>query len=190
MGLDSGFAEPGAEDLYDSGDIAISDTGQPIPSWWLLGASLSIVDGVPDEKASALTLSVLDAALQPYCSARAAIASAAAQDPPHPDVFAWWSLTWAPVDGCDDVSFPLPKTVLLGIGTMHPEVLARLTIADVLDPGLLNGAYISMDNLSTLLVFGAAGQPAAWKGKDGPVDLTLPDGAWTIEPVFSFELSP
>lgn len=190
MSSDGTPEDPDAEDTFDTADSGLADSGQQLPSWWTLGASLSVVEGVPDPKASTLTLSVLDDGLLPYCDATAAVASAAALAPPHPDVYAWWTLTWEPAVGCDEILFPLPENLLLGIGAMHPEVLARLTVSDVPAPTMLNGAYTSLDSLSTLLVYGAAGQPAAWKGKGGPVDLTLPDGTWTIEPVFSFELSP
>ena len=190
MGLDDSRTDPSPEDVTETADSGLMDSGQQLPSWWTMGASLSVVEGVPDAKASTLTLSVLDDALLPYCDATAAVASATALDPPHPDVFAWWALTWEPAVGCEGILFPLPENVLLGVGAMHPEVLARLTVADVPAPAMLNGAYTSLDSLSTLLVYGAAGQPAAWKGKAGPVDLALPDGTWTIAPVFSFELSP
>ena len=89
MSSDETPEDPDAEDAFDTADSGLADSGQQLPSWWTLGASLSVVEGVPDPQASTLTLSVLDDGLLPYCDATAAVASAAALASPQAPAASW-----------------------------------------------------------------------------------------------------
>ena len=84
------------------------------------------------------------------------------------------------------------RSFQLGVGEMHPEVVAVLDSLDGLGDGAessLNGAYASFDGGDTLYVFGVAGSLAAYEGAGlSAEEAPLPDGTWIVRGLYAFNL--
>ncbi|MFT4974213.1 MAG: hypothetical protein ACI8S6_000095 [Myxococcota bacterium] len=187
---DSGLLD-GTDDNSMSTDTADPDQDSGAALWWTLRAEIPIGDGLPQTKSASLTVTLLDADLAPVCEAAAPVLSIEPAEAPDPTIYAWWSLSTGPIKDCIYRAPELPDPLLLGVGAMHPELRAALSVSGEADPDALSGAYVSLDGLQTLLVFGAAGLPEAWEGDGAPADKTTPlaDGSWSLRPVFTFRLS-
>ncbi|RME20923.1 MAG: hypothetical protein D6798_19295 [Deltaproteobacteria bacterium] len=187
---DTGAANDGAG-AGDGGSLA-GDTGA-VARWWSLDADLQIVDGELDASGSTLTLS-LRTEDQQVCADVVPPTSATASPAPHPAVYAWWAVTWDPAAlHCLDEGVPLEGRVELGIGALDPEIRVLLGRLDDVrsDDAVeaLNGAYASLPADDRLLVFGAAGPPAAFEGEGSPATTApLADGSWWVRAVYTFDL--
>ena len=168
------------------GDTAID---APETAWWRLSAEVEIADGQPVAASSQLAITLLTDALKPQCTEQLTLAKVAEASSPHSDVYVWWQLTTGKGDGgC--AGYDLPQAdVLLGVGAMHPDILPGLKSRGAApDASALNGAYASLDDEETLVVFGAAGLLETWSDGGAPVKAApLTDGTWRIEPVYTFE---
>ena len=175
----------------------ISDTGTQLDdtglseeaAWWRLSARLLLVQGIPQPKDSQLTLTLVSNKLKPICSEVFTLSELTAEKPPDETLYTWWTLTLGKGDGgCIGNALPT-DTLQLGVGTMHPDILPGISSdEDIADPSALNGAYASLDDGKTLLVFGAAGLVESWSSGGVPAEASpLTDGIWRIEPVYTFE---
>ncbi|MCB9777793.1 MAG: hypothetical protein H6742_04455 [Alphaproteobacteria bacterium] len=187
---DSQDVDPGGGDTADGGGDV--DSGES-PEWWRLEADLWVEDGVPVLDETVLRLSVL---LGTDCVDELAADSVVVLDDlPHETVYTWWELA-LPADGWSCLAAgegPRPGPIRLGVGAMHPEVLAVLgSMADVEGDASssLNGAYLQLPDSDELLVFGAAGPEAAWAGEGtAVVDGTLETGSWWVRTAYSFPMA-
>lgn len=192
-GSDTGTGEN--FDTFDTGDSGQDGDG-PVPTWWTLSATLEIASGAVVSESSTVEVTVLDQEHAAICSVLAASPSVLASDElPDPTLFTWWrlgSMEWS--DGCasHDVVVPTPSRFLLGVGEMHPEILAVLgSLGDVSDSAAtsLNSAYASFDSGETIYVFGAAGLVVAYDGVgEALTGPPLTDGTWLVRPIYPFPL--
>lgn len=183
-GFDSGFFDTGG---YDTGD-GESDSATPV--WWRLGATLLLEDGDIDDEESTLDLSLSAEDGVLICEEELPLVrSTFSSGTPDEVVLAWWRMTTSePTGACAEWATPLPDTIYLGIGELHPDILASLDLlglASVSDS--LNGAYVSLDGGETVYVYGVAGSAAAFSGESPAADeLPLFDATWTVLAVYPF----
>lgn len=186
MGADDGG---GSVDL----DSGLSGDGFDGFMWWRLDADLVLADGDIQTDESEFRAALLDSSGAEACSA-AAILNEATSIPTVPDeaLVTWWSfadVTWA--DGCaDDAGLPL--SLSLGVGGLHPEIVAVLDSMPEASVGAgtaLNGAYAQLEGSDSLYVFGAVGLAPAWAG-DGEAAASAPlaDGMWELRGAYGFPL--
>ncbi|NOY25908.1 MAG: hypothetical protein GXP62_08560, partial [Oligoflexia bacterium] len=118
------------------------------------------------------------------------------ETPPSDMVLTWWELSWDSTDlacflegeGAGDQPFRL------GVGLMHPEMVAVLDVVDEVSTtaaaGSLNAAYLQLNGDDRLLVYGVAGPAAAYAGYGKPADQApLADGTWLIRGAYSLPLT-
>ena len=192
------FADTGSAEGLDTGDAGDSaaDGGEGEPAWWLLSATIEISDGAVVDETSTLQVQVLDKKHLVICTVLAASPSVtAAEIAPDPAVYTWWrmnGLQWT--DDCDalGVELPAPSHFYLGVGEMHPEILAVLGTLDDVEEGAadaLNAAYASFDDGDTIYVYGAAGPVVAYDGIGEALTAPpLTDGTWLLRPIYPFPL--
>ena len=177
----------------DSGlDESISsDTGLLVePAWWRLAADLTFTKGTLIPGKSELTVELLGSKDEPLCTQQVPVIAAEEWSQEHASVLTAWVLTPEFVDDlCGVYETPLAKSIVLGVGEMHPDIQAAMGAIPTLDgEAPLNGAYmIALDKPDVLYVYGVAGLAAAYAG-GGEVASALPleDGLWQIEPVYRF----
>jgi hypothetical protein len=162
------------------------------PVWWKLGGTLLVAtDGSVDPEGSTLDLQLMDVDGVSLCDEALLLSGGGeALAVPHESVYGWWRLEAAPPEGsCASWPSPVPSPVLLGVGAMDPDVYALLGTLGLPEGAAddLNGAYASIDQGSTLWVYGAAGMAAAFDG-DGTAagEVPVQDGPWMLEPLFTF----
>lgn len=189
-----GFADS-AGGAWDTGSVV--DTGVDLedsddPVWWRLGAVISIweSEALPDESALGLALEKEDGTT--LCEESLALSLLEAQpETPDPSILVWWEAAQSDPEGsCAEWPTPVPTPLLLGIGAMHPEILARLE-PEGLEAGAdsLNASYISLDRGETIFVYGVAGTTAAYLGDAEPaLEAPLVDGVWIIRAIYPFAI--
>ena len=198
-GAFSSADDAASTEAADEGDMSF-DEAEAIeePVAWELAGSVVLDAGVIVEDSSLLTVHLLSEQRTVLCEGEATIETAtamgAAQFPQEDELVGWWRLFVEPVGGVgcfkDEYDFPVPVSMLFGIGPMHPEIIAAVGADPELDQvDGLNGVYGSMDDGQTIWVFGVIGTEDAYAGVSGPEEAApLSDGTWTIEPVYSFPL--
>ena len=182
-GADAGGGADGAE-----------DTGPVIEAaaWWRLRSHIVVVGGAPQSSGGQLEVSSYDGALNLRCDATASIARVSELVASEPELVVWWQVVAGEWSGtCVDWEQPVPvASVQLGVGEMHPEIIAVLDTvegASAGSDGSLNGAYARVESAGDIVVFGAAGLPAGFAGTGTPADAApLADGTWTFAPAYSF----
>lgn len=192
----NGFG-PGA--AYDTGGVDSADAGADtgagpddsvVPAYWRLGASFDVQDGSPQSDGSQLLLEVLAEDEASICADSMVITAIQAHvEPPDPMVYTWWRISHDPPEAaCDILDDPVPDGILIGIGEMHPEILAGLDLMGLsAEADSLNAAYASLDGGDTVYVFGVAGTLSAYDGDASPAtDATLADGEWQIQALYAF----
>ena len=195
--LDSGSSRvaPSAE---DGGELFDEDSApEEAPATWEISGQIVLDSDVVVEDSSSLSVRLLSETRQVLCEANTVIETATAMDATqYPDeaLLGWWRLFVEPSssESCFSTTytFPVPVPMMLGIGAMHPEILAAAGADESLgDISGLNGAYASMDGGDTVWVFGVIGTELAFEGGLDPEESApLSDGKWLIEPVYSFPL--
>jgi hypothetical protein len=162
-------------------------------AWWRLRARIDVVEGVPQAAGGVLELESYDASLNLRCEASAQIARVSELAPSESALVVWWQVVAADWSGtCIDWDQPIPvASVQLGVGEMHPEILAVLGTVEEAEANAeasLNGAYARVQGAGEIYVFGVAGPPAAFAGVGEPaVAAPLPDGTWTFAPAYAFK---
>ena len=179
----------GDEDVGTT-DTGAADTGLVTwPLWWRLSAQLTIeADGIQAAKSS-LEISLIDERDEVICTARVALVSAESIAATSSAVLAWWSVEpEASETLCGVYTSPLPEALQLGVGELHPDIRAAMASFDNLaEDAPLNGAYASMNEPDSVLVFGVAGLQEAYEGQGEAAEvLPLADGLWSILPIYRF----
>jgi hypothetical protein len=180
----------------DPNDGIGENTAEP-SSWELSGVLHVIQNGVLEGEDTSMEVRLLDADRNTLCSAEVVadtVTTLQTEQFPDDALLGWWriyiSAPEAPSCFADEYDFPVPEALLLGVGDMDPEIRA---VAGS-DPSLsaldsLNAAYASLDRGDTLWVFGVAGTASAFAGEATSADeIPLPEGDWTIEPLYPFPL--
>ncbi len=186
-----GPAETGAMDSGSSLDTGDTPEDHVGPTWWKLGAAISIWEGalLPDESSLGLTLLAADGSI--LCEDTLTVRGITAQSStPDPTIFTWWSVTHGlPQSACAEYTSPVPSPVFMGVGAMHVDIRANLEPADLADGAAsLNAAYASLDGGDTVWVYGVAGTTAAYLGDAAPADSSeLADGVWVIRAIYPFD---
>ena len=178
-------------------DSELWEPDAAVPTWWRLHAKLQVSAGLLTHLGSALTVEILDQDGGVLCTEdRRVDAVDNISDRPDPTVLTWWNVSVGEsTGGCDAVSLPnpLPASVFLGIGDVHPEIEAVAGWVESLPPAgtaTLNGAYAQIDeSQDDIWVYGLGGDAAAWSGTAGPASVTpIHDGLWTLRGIYSFPL--
>lgn len=185
--IDDSAASDTASTGGDTGDLP--DDGLS-PVWWKLGATLEVVDSAPVSDEGQLLLELLTEDQTSLCVDTMSVTRIQSHvEPPDPQVYTWWRISHDPPAGdCATADDPVPDGLLLGIGAMHPEILAgldRMGLSEAADS--LNAAYASLDGGETIYVFGVAGTQTTYEG-DGTAaaDAALTDGEWQIQALYAF----
>lgn len=177
------------------------DSGEPLEdaAWWRLGAAITL-DEPTDESGGLVTNAVggvvtvesLDAGGVVRCEGQADITRFNLLSAPEPEVLVWWQVNLGAWTGtCADAGVQVPLTSLqLGVGALHPELLAVLgTVESAVDGSeeSLNGAYARVESGASVYVFGVAGTAEAYAGLGSTaLEAPLAAGDWVIEPAYSF----
>jgi len=186
--LDTGRWAGGAE---DDGQIV-----EP-PHQWLLSGTLVIQEGLVVTPLSSLRASVENEDDVFICRQGAAIRSVeGATAIPDPDIDSWWGLELVPdtIGDCTDmgISNPLPSSLSIGLGPMHPEIEAVLGSEAGDNPPsshLAKSVFVSLGNQGDIWVFGLALLDTG--GSDGTVNdytdrFSTPDGHWKFSALYAF----
>jgi len=168
-----------------------SDTGDldsvPViePAWYVVRASLSVLDGVASAVDSAVTLEVIDADLARIdCTVALGTDGLLAGEVDGELGVVWW---YVPVEPVEPPCAPLPAALSLGVGTLHPDARARLGAVGydgVADS--LYGAWIREEDGGPS-VYGYAGTAADLTGDDAAV-FPPPDGLYSLAPLYVIAL--
>lgn len=187
-GLD--HAKEGADDTGrwvpdDTAEID-SDTGAPTdPAWYVVRADLSVVAGVASAEGAVVSVEIVDADLQRIdCVVDLPADLVTAGAPDAETGVVWWNVTVRPTK---PACAPLPATLALGVGALHPDVRARLgTVGhdDIADS--LYGALLRAD-ADAPAVYGYAGTAGDLLGDD-PATLPPPDGLYRLAPLYLLAL--
>ena len=194
--MDSGTFAPGGGD--GSSDTASGAELAPA-AWWRLGAELELGEPLSPAEGSLtnavggrLTVVSLDEAEGGRCTAEAGSERLTLLAHPEPELVAWWLVVagdWAGTCVDQGASVPL-STLQLGVGSLHPELLAVLGSVSAAGDGserTLNGAYARFDADAPVYAFGLAGPASAYAGVgEQAVAPPLEEGTWLIEPAYSF----
>ena len=199
---DTGEGASPSDTAVDDGDSGqtVTDT-VPQPTWFRLGAQVSLVDGLAAAVSLDLVLYDADQVLIPDCAElREVQGVVVSQDTPDPTVYHWWELLLAPAEVSCLSAGQLPDVLVLGLGALHPEVRAQMLSRGLDDvSGSLYGAYalLAADELALepaeqrALAYGYAGTPSDRAGETPALDAgPLPDGDYTLSGVFLFPLDP
>ena len=185
---------------YDDGasmdDTADEDSSESSATWWRLSASLELVDGEILEEKSSFFAEILEDDRHVLCSLSSVPSTVtAAKELPHETIETWWNIT---VDTWDDScggalgKDPVPLEFQLGLGEMHPEIVAvldNLVQAESGSEDALSSAFASFDSGESLLVFGTGGTAEQYSGTS-PETPELLNGSVYIYPLYPFLIPP
>ena len=179
-----------------SGGDAEDSEYQATPDAWTLSGELVVEGGLLSAERSTVTAEVVDAMGAVICHENAGVTSSArVVEPPDDDVEAWWSvlLEAGDADNCEaaGVAGPLPESLSLGLGPLHPEVVAVLD-SDAgeapPEPVDAKSIFASFDG-GEVWVFGVATmkpEPGV-ATPDGDADrFGVADGLWRFRAVYPF----
>jgi hypothetical protein len=188
-----------AQDTWQGNDGADGDSGGSAdelegPMWWRLDADLVVSSGDIVAADSTLSVTPLNADGVELCVATGAPGAVIPVFPVPDDLLVtWWEVTdisWSPDCDVVDAESATLESLSLGVGAMHPDILAVLgTLPGVSDgaEGTLNGAYARVEIDGPIYVFGVAGPSAAFAGDAGPVaSAPLTDGDWQVRGAYTF----
>lgn len=164
----------------DTSDLDTGDTSSTMhPAWYVVRADLSIVGGVASAEGASVAIDVIDEDLERLnCVVDLAPDLVTAAEPDADRV--WWTV---PVRSLMAPCATLPDTIELGVGSLHPDVRARLgTVGhdDIADS--LYGAWLRVDE-GDITVFGYAGTVTDLMGDDAAT-LPPPDGLYRLAPLY------
>ena len=190
-GLDTADAGAAGGESDDGGTgDAIDTTGY----WWKLSGLLTVAAGELQPGDGVLRIAVIDDAGAAACELNLDLVSATSEAPPDPSVLGWWSVTaggWLGDCGVEALPSPVPDSLMLGIGAMHPEIEVMLPSVDALSPlayGQLNSAYARLKDDGPIYAYGVAGEAAAFAGSGAAVVAApVPDGDYELQAIFAFD---
>ena len=164
-------------------------------AWWRMHASLVIEKGNLSLADSFFDVEVLDEGRNSLCTGYGPVSEAIREkETPHETIQYWWSVELEGWTGtCKEMGRDesLPVSFQLGMGVMHPEILAVLDKLDEVESGaeqLLYSAFASFDSGGSVFVFGAAGTEQDFAGEPGKVEKTELSGNYYIHPLYPFSL--
>lgn len=167
---------------FDDTAVQDGDTGPPSdPSWYVVRADLTIAGGVGTAEAADVDLEVVDADLvRTNCEVALDTSGLAGTsvDGAEPGSV-WWELPVVPTSAS---CATLPGMLSLGVGSLHPDVRARLGAVghdDIADS--LFGAWLVVDG--ELTAYGYAGTATDLVGDDDAA-LPPPDGLYRLAPLY------
>lgn len=173
--------DTGVEDTVTDSQEVDDTAPATSPAWYVVRADLAVAGGAPVAEGAVVSIDVVDADLERTdcvveldpAGLRAVTVTVA-----EPGSL-WWELPVVPVaESCAT----LPSTLTLGLGSLDPDVRARLgavqldTVADS-----LFGAYLLLDGAAT--AYGYAGTESDLAG-DNPALLPPPDGRYRLAPLY------
>lgn len=194
--FDSADTANASGDSSDDSDTMSADSGASPPTWYTVGATASLSGGLVTAVAVTYTLWPETPADGALCQSPRAALSAVDAPSPDPAIYHWWLVTLAADDGACEGAEGLPTTVLLGLGELHPDIVAGLKDdAAQSASGSLYGAYVATDGVGedgqaeSIYVYGYAGTAADLAGETTPVTAPpAPDGDYTLTPVYVLKL--
>lgn len=160
-----------------------SDTaGEPrTPVWWTLDGTWVLGAGVPDDLATTVALTLLDADGVPVCVHPGPLVAIASLPVPADGLLSWWSLTLADQPDC-----PAPNPVYLGFGPPDVRLDAAAAQAGLPSAGL-NAFFIQ--GPETLWLAGVAGTPPQFDGSEPAATVAPPpDGPWRMQSLYLLPL--
>lgn len=170
---------------WDGDDTSVdSDTGvalRTFPAWFVIRADLAVEDGLPTGEGASVTIDVVDADLvRTDCVVPLVTEGIEAMDAPNGDDGSlWWEIPVAPAT---ETCAELPPTLRVGIGSMHPDVRARL--GSVGQDGVAESLYAAyMVHAGSVAAFGYAGTATDMLGDDTAL-LPVPDGLYRLAPLY------
>lgn len=194
--IDSSDTAASADDTADDSDTMSADSGAQTPAWYTVGATANLSGGALTALTVNYTLLPETPSDGPICESLRAPISAI--DVPSPDaaIYHWWLVELPQDDGACEGAEGLPTTLLLGLGALHPDIVAGLKDdADQAAAGSLYGAYIATDGVGedgqaeAIYVYGYAGTAADLAGETIPVTAPpAPDGDYSLTPVYVLKL--
>jgi len=183
LGANKGSAAEDTADGVDATDTAVDDTDTGAaenPAWYVVRADLTVLDGVASASAAVVSLDVVDADLERTdCVVPLSSDGVTGDESATVDGFVWWTIPVVPVE---TACAPLPDTLTVGIGAMHPDVRARLGSVghdDIADS--LYAAYLILDDAPA--AFGYAGTASDLAGDDVAA-WPAPDGLYRLAPLY------
>jgi hypothetical protein len=188
---DSGIGDAADEDGAGGGEDGGDGTAG---YWWKLSATLPVVDGALRAEGASLAVVVLDDSAAVACEVSLDLTEAEPLESPDPVIFAWWRLSSSPWEGACGVQSlpsPLPDTLELGVGALHPEIEVMLPSIEALSPlayPQINAAYARLGEDAPVFAYGLAGVEAAYLGEGSRVEeAPLPDGEYVVQAIFAFD---
>jgi len=193
-GSATGFWEADTGSANGVDDAETYDTAQDTgifvaPQWWRLSAGLILSEGVPIAEKSTLSLELIGSKDEQLCFQEFTVKAVESLEPTHESIVTWWRLTPTPLDTlCGIYDTPLSESILIGVGVMHPDILAAISsISTISADAPLNAAYAAVDDTEQIYVYGVAGTPASYEGEgEVAIEAPLEDGIWQLEPVYRF----
>lgn len=177
-----GTFDTAASDSADDTGEMDDDTGPSIePAWYVVRADLTVADGLPVPDGAELSIDVVDADLERtdcVVELDPSGLAAATVDGAEPGSL-WWELPVVPTTAS---CATLPTTLTLGVGSLDPDVRARLGTVhlDAVADSLF-GAYFLLDGAIT--AYGYAGTANDLFGDDLAA-LPPPDGLYRLAPLY------
>ena len=179
-----------------SGGGAEDSAYEATPEAWTLSGELVVENGLLSAEGSTVTAEVVDALGAVICHEDARVTSSArVVELPDDDVEAWWSilLESGGADSCEaaGISGPLPESLSLGLGPLHPEVVAVLDSEAgeaPPDPVDAKSVFASLDG-GDVWVFGVATmkpEPGVGAPSGDTERFGVSDGLWRFRAVYPF----
>ncbi len=184
------------DDAIDGGGDSAVSSGEGLDAaWWNLSANLHFENGNLSLEKSSFSAEILQEDRQEICTVLGGPVSAEfLDDPPHDTIDHWWSFNLDSWDSsCDGVVSveTMPLEFQMGLGEMHPEILAVLDNLPQAENGsedTLSSAFASFDSGKSLLVFGAGGTSDDFSGVSGKDKYGDGfNGTYFIYPLYPFE---
>ena len=188
---DTGWGDPESDGGVDTAPGGLSEAVEA--AWWWLSADLSVESGQIASEGSSLSADFLDDERNVICSVSAPLGASVREEVvPHESVSYWWTVSieaWG--DGCDEhlELSAMPLEFQLGLGAMHPEILAvldNLVQAQEGSESMLQGAYASFDSGKSLFVFGAGGTAMDFAGETRDESQVELSGFYFVHPLYPF----
>ena len=134
--------------------------------WWSLAADLHLDEEGLNKSKSLIAVNLYNQSLEYICTYRFVIQEGLPAEPSFDEGILWWRmlLEAAPeelqIETCPSLPI-IPSTLQLGVGTLHPEILAvwnQIEWSDVVVPteDLALSSYSSLDNGENIWVYGGA----------------------------------
>jgi len=173
------------------------EDSREFPTLFAISAQLIIADAELDNDESSVWIQPVyedgsAACVQP---ARYTIDDAIVQHPHYAqEIGAWWQMRISLEENpCTDIALPqLNEQIWLGMGEMHPDIIAGLKMSGAESQALpANAAYASIvdGSVENTFVFGFSEVSGEVDDVTEPIGISepVPDGVWELESVYLFD---